>query len=416
MLKEIPDLSAYPNVERLVNSVDGLDKMKIDGKLYALPLVKNPSDPEIAYSEFTYIYRKDWARRLATDNPALYGHLYKEDDIYTYSEFLELLYAFKENDMAGNNKTIPLADVEWSFPSVLNYYKKAPFNYVLNDANDAFVWNHTTTQMTAGVNAAKTLAEDGIYWADQYSAKEGSALTKFKSGVVGAYFENITLSNYSSIRKEFKANNPNIDVNEGTALMHLKRDDGKFVYEGAYNWWSVTMFSSTISDEAMHKTLEILDWLYSEEGTMFATYGFIDRDYTIAENGDITVLWEKKTNGDYATKKIGARYLRYIMSLNNDILFDDPTLDKRTRDAYVNWTTQVNENITNGQVYIMPLYEDMNWLSATNKNLYASLDKEAQAAMISYIFGKGGWNEFNQTAQSKYVEVLREINSAAFGQ
>lgn len=412
MLKEIPSLDNYPNVKRLVESVNGLDKMKIDGKLYALPLVKNPTNLDVEYSEFTYIYRKDWAKRLATENPSKYGHLYKEDDVYTYSEFKELLYAFKENDMAGNNKTIPLADVEWSFPSVLNYYKKAPFNYVLNDTSDSFIWNHTTPEMTSGVNDAKKLAEDGIYWADQYSAKEGSALTKFKSGVVGAYFENITLSNYSTIRKEFKANNPNIDVNEGTALMHLKKDDGKFVYEGAYNWWSVTMFSSDMSDEAMHKLLEILDWLYSEEGTMFATYGFKDRDYTVDENGKVTVLWEKKSNGEYANKKIGARYLRYIMSLNNDILFDDPTLDKKTKEAYVDWKNHVDENIENNNVYIMPLYEDMNWLSATNKNMYASLDKEAQAAMISFIFGKGGWTEFNQTAQSKYSEVLKEINAA----
>jgi len=414
MLREIPDLTNYPNLNRMLNDAYGLDYLKVNGKLYALPLLKNPTNPDVEFNEFTYIYRKDWAKKLATQNPTLYGHLYKEDDVYTYAEFEELLYAFKTNDMAGNNKTIPLADVEWSFPSVLNFYKKAPYNYVLNDAETAYVWNYTTPEVTSGLDKAKKYAEDGIYWADQYSAKEGSALSKFKSGVVGAYFENVTISNYSTIRKEFKLNNPNVDIDEGTALMKLKRADGKFVYEGAYNWWSTTMFSSYISDKEMNKLLEILDWLYSEEGTLFATYGFEGDDYTVNEDGSINILWEKKSNGEYASKKIGAKFLRYIMSLNNDLLLDDPTLDAKTLNAYTSWNQFVKDKIAEGQVYLMPLYEEMNWLSATNKNMYASLDKEAIAAMTSYIFGKGGWNEFNQNNASKYNSVLNEINNALF--
>lgn len=414
MLKEIPNLDNYPNLKRMMDDVYGLDYLKVNGKLYALPLLKNPTNPEFEFNEFTYIYRKDWAKKLATENPNLYGHLYKEDDVYTFEEFEELLYAFKQNDLAGNNKTIPLADVEWSFPSVLNFYKKAPYNYVLNDAGTQFVWNYTTSEVTAGLEKSKKLAEDGIYWADQYSSKEGSALNKFKSGVVGAYFENVTISNYSTIRKEFKLNNPNVDIDEGTALMKLKRADGKFVYEGAYNWWSTTMFSSYTTDKEMNKLLEILDWLYSKEGTLFATYGFEGEDYTINEDGSIKVLWGKKTNGEYANKKIGAKFLRYIMSLNNDVLLDDPTLDSKTLQTFQSWNEFVKEKIKTDEVYLTPLYEDMNWLSATNKNMYASLDKEAVAAMTSYIFGKGGWTEFNQNNAYKYNAVLDEINKTLF--
>lgn len=412
-LRALPDdLSAYPNVARLVSEATAIEQMKIGGKLYCLPLVRNPQDTDTVYSEFTYVYRKDWAKRLAAKNPTKYGDLYKADDVYTYAEFERLLNAFKDEDMAGNGKTVPLADVEWSFPSVANYFKDAPHAYVLNAQTGKYEWNFATPAFTAGLEKAKKYVEDGIYWADQYAAKEGDAMTRYKSGVVGCYFDNCTLTNYSELRKSFAAANPSVDLDEGTALMRLKRDDGKFVYEEANNWWSATLFSADITDAQLNKFLEIMNWLLSDEGTMFSTYGFEDSDYAVKDDGSIELFWSKKTNGAYAPKVIGARYLRFAASLGYDVIARDPLIDDATKAAHTAWEADIDKQFAANSVKLLPLYPEMNWLSLPNKNANAGLFNEAQAAMTRYAFGDGGWDTFNQNNASKYTAVVDEVNTA----
>ena len=409
-LKALPDLSAYPNIKRCVEACTAVENMKINGKLYGIPLIKNPQDTGLNFNEFTYIYRKDWVKKLVQIDSARYSHLLKDDNVFTYDEFEEMLYAFKENDLAGNNKTVALADVEWSYPSVANYFIDAPYSYVYDDAQNKYVWNYTTQKFTDGLNKAKKYVTDGVYWQDQYSSKEGGALTKFKSGVVGCYFENVILTNYDSIRKEFKANNPTADVDDACSLMHLKRADGKFVYEGGYNWYSVTLFSADTSDVKMKKMLEIMDWLLGEEGTKLATYGLKDVDYTENDDGTINLLWTKKTNGEYAKKKIGAQYLRYTASIGYDIAQNNPLIGDKTKEAYNKWNGDVRKFIEDGDAYVMPLYLDMNWKTSKNKDNYAGLRNEAKSAMVEYTFGKGGWDEFNKQSKEKYESVLSEIN------
>lgn len=412
-LRAIPDdMSAYPNIKKVLDSATAIDKMKVDGKLYCIPLMYDINKPDMGYSSFTYVYRKDWAKALAEKNPSEYGDLYKEDDVYTFSEFERLLAAFDKEDMAGNNKTIPLADVEWAFPSVINYFKDAPHAYVLNEQTGKFEWNYTTANFTQGLEKAKSFVDKGYYWADSYAANEGDAMNKYKSGVVGCYFDNFTLTNYSELRKSFSSSNPSVDLDEGTALMRLKRDDGKFVYEEANNWWSATLFSADISDVQMNKYFEIMDWLLSEEGTMFATYGFEGTDYTVKEDGSIELHWSKKADGEYASKLIGAKYLRYSICLNQDITSNDPLIDDGTKAAHAAWIADIEKQIEDNQVKLLPLYSDMNWLSLPNKNANANLVNLASDAIIKYVFGDGGWSEFNESNRSKYEAVVNEINAA----
>lgn len=410
-LKALPDLSKYPNLKKCVDACTGIEKMKIDGKLYGIPLVKNPNDLSINFNEFTYIYRKDWVKKLVEIDSDKYSRLLKDDDVYTFSEFEELLYAFKEHaSELGGSKTIPLADVEWAYPSVLSYYVKALGSYVYDGEAKKYVWNYTTDEYTEGLNKAKQYVSDEIYWQDQYSAKGNGALTKFKSGVVGCYYENVVLTNYESIRKDFKKNNPTVDVDDACALMHLKRNDGKVVYEGGYNWYSVTLFSADASDEQVEKMLEIMDWLLSEGGTKFATYGIKDVDYTEKEDGTIELLWSKKGDGEYANKKIDAQYLRYTASIGYDIVENSPLVSQASKDAYKKWNTKAKEFVANGEAYVMPLYLDMSWQTTENKVNYAGLRNEAVAAVVEYTFNKGGWDEFNNKSKVKYEAVLKEIN------
>ena len=58
------------------------------------------------------------------------------------------------------------------------------------------------------------------------------------------------------------------------------------------------------------------------------------------------------------------------------------------------------------------MYTDMNWLSLPNKNANANLVNLAGDAVIQYVFGDGGWNEFNENNREKYEAVVNEVNAA----
>ena len=145
---------------------------------------------------------------------------------------------------------------------------------------------------------------------------------------------------------------------------------------------------------------------------MYATNGKEGNHYTVKEDGSIELHWSKTADGEYANKLIGAKYLRYSICLNQDITSNDPLIDDGTKAAHAAWIADIEKQIEDNQVKLLPLYSDMNWLSLPNKNANANLVNLASDAIIKYVFGDGGWSEFNESNRSKYEAVVNEINTA----
>ena len=116
MAKPLPDdMSKWPNVKKVIDNATNIDALKIDGKLYGIPIAKNTTDYSTSFSPFTYIYRRDWAKKWG---------VYQENDEYTWEQFETLLETFKDKMSDG---LYPIADVEWGYPSVcsLTFFLKA---------------------------------------------------------------------------------------------------------------------------------------------------------------------------------------------------------------------------------------------------------------------------------------------------
>ena len=65
IIKALPDdLSKWPNVKSLINNTSNIEFLKIDGKLYGIPLAYNKNDPSKDFTSFTYVYRRDWLRQV----------------------------------------------------------------------------------------------------------------------------------------------------------------------------------------------------------------------------------------------------------------------------------------------------------------------------------------------------------------
>lgn len=413
VLKPLPeDMSKWPNLQKVINSISSIEHLKIDGKLYCLPIIKNPVDTEDAYSPFTYVYRRDWAKELG---------VYQENDIYTWEQFETLLNAFYTAKCQSGD-FYALVDVEWGFPSVTNFYKTAPHCFAV-DSNGNYVNNYTTAEYQQGLAKAKEYIANNIYGYDQYNAKAGDPAERYYAGRVGVFYENLSLSNYTTLRKKLAANpayNTLEKLDDATAIMKVMSPDGMYCLEGNENWFSATMFNADISDEKMEKVLDILEWTLSEEGTMMATYGFEDYDYIKNADGTVTLTeagWEKDpTTGKYIEKLNGAKFLRYLVTLGYDINANDPLVDKHALQIINDWYAFMDEQNAAGKLRILEEDPAVKWLSTPKKDDNSGqLLSGANTLVVQYTYGKSSLttidaylNAFNTKA---WNETLAEINS-----
>ncbi|MBP5177269.1 MAG: extracellular solute-binding protein, partial [Clostridia bacterium] len=331
VIKPLPDdLSRWPNIKSMIDKTSNIDALKTDGKLYCIPIAKNIKSKEAPFSPFTYVYRRDWAKQLG---------VYQEDDIYTFEQFKTLLSAF--NAAYSASEISALADVEWGFPSVVNLFKTEPHCFAVSGGQA--VASYTTDKYIEGLEFAKQLVEGGVYYGDQFSANDGDVSKRYYGGRVGVFYENLSLSNYTTLRKKMWERSE-IDTKEklddATAIMKVMAPDGKYALEGTDNWFSATFFSGGISDAKQEKLLDIMDWLLSDEGTLMAVYGIEGYDYV--KSGDKITLteagWEKDQEGKYIEKYNGAKYLRYMCTLGYDTYASDPLVDKDCYDILTDWS------------------------------------------------------------------------------
>ncbi len=408
VLKPLPsNMSKWPNIKSLLDNTTNINALTLDGKLYGIPISYDISKPEKDFSAFTYVYRRDWAKELG---------VYKENDIYSWDEFNAVVQAFDQK-WKGNDKYYAMADVEWGFPSVTNFFKDVPHCYD-KDSSGKVINGYTSPHYLEGLEVAKDFQEKKYYGYEQFSSNEGGAYDQYKGGKCGIYYENLSLSNYSKLRKDFKKNNKAVDLDDGTAIMKVKGPDGKFALEGTDNWFSITLFNYDISDNKQEKVLDIIDWLLSEEGTRLAVYGIEGYDYQM-DGGEIKLLesgWEKDENGQYIDKENGAKFLRYMACLGNDYRGFDPVTDTKAYQVINSWQEEMLQAKAGGNLRIVKESDDVKWLSTPLKNENTSdLINKANTFVMQYCYKKEGLESIDKYVAKmaddyKWKSTLAEIN------
>ena len=409
--KALPtDMSKWPNLKKLIDGTSNINNLYIDGKLYCLPIIKNVNAAATPFSPFTYVYRRDWAKEL---------NVYQENDVYTWEQFLKLLDAFYLNKCQTGD-IAAIADVEWGYPSVINFYKNAPHCFVVE--NDKVVANYSTESFLEGLDTAKnwTSGTKKYYGYDQYAANDGDVAKQFYAGRVGVFYENLSLANYTALRKSVSERSEIVtaeQLDDATAIMKVMGPDGKYALEGTENWFSATFFSADISDDKLHKILDIMEWLLTPEGTMMALYGIEGYDYTKSADGKITLLedgWEKDMNGQYIDKLNGAKYLRYMATLGYDTNKDDPLVDKKALSILDNWTAFMNEQLAANKLRVLEEDGRVKWLSTPTKSSKAgTLLDSANTAVTQYTYGKIDKDSYlSKFTNATWKTVLDEINAA----
>ena len=406
IIKPLPtNLDKWPNIKYLIEHTSNIEHLKIDGLLYGIPVAKDTTDYSTNFSPFTYIYRRDWAKQ--------YG-VYQENDEYTWEQFENLLSTFaSELDGSGS---YALGDAEWGFPSIVNFYKTTSGCYA-QDTNGQYVNNFTTSAYITGLNKAKTFLNNGWYYPDQHMASSGDLNTKYCANKIGVLFENLTYSNYATIQNRLKKANPfnqNFNVDDATAIMKIKGEDGKYALEGAENWFSMTLFCNEISDSKLEKILDIFDWLLSEEGTRMSVFGLEGYDYEMVDGEPVLVEenWPKDNKGNYVTRTNGARNLRYAVSLGYDLNKYDPLTDHHAANYLHNWDQEMKTALASGQLRVVAANPEVAWLSTERKSLYTGyLLNESLISTLKYVYGQYNYAQYSSAFNNSYwAMVLAEIN------
>ena len=417
VIKALPDdLSKWPHVKNIIEKASNIERLKINGHIYGLPLIYNQNDTTKDFSSFTYVYRRDWLRDIDPN-------LVHEDDVYTWEEFLNIIDKFGElpEVVAGNDCAI--GDVSWGFPSLTNFYKDSPHCYSV-DGEGRVVNAFTTEGYKSGLVKTRELVGAGKYFDQVTNSQNTHAYDQFKGGHMGIYYENLSLSNYSTLRKDIKKNNSGTTeakLNDRTAIMRVKGPDGKFHLEGSENWFSMTFFNADISDAKQEKILDILEYLLGEEGTNLAIYGKLNQDYFIDENGDVELIpdsWTKKIEtGEYATKINGAKYLREMITLNNDTTEFDPFTDQSSYEIVKKWQNDMKAAREAGQLVTFQEPAYIKWLSTNLKDSNTSkLIKEGNDFAMNFCYGVAGFGSIDayvgQFNTAKWSETIAEVNRA----
>ena len=412
VIKPLPnDLTRWPFIKEMIENTSNIDALKLNGKLYGIPIAKNTSDYSTSFSPFTYIYRRDWAKQLG---------VYQDNDEYTWEQFQELLEAFK-NYLAPYNK-YALADIEWGYPSIPNFYKQVPHCFA-QDATGKYVNNYTTDEYCAGLEEARRFRDNGWYHPDQNSASDGAMNTKYYSNQVGVLYENLSYSNFWDLKDQLKKTNvdtPNFNINDAMAIMKIKGADDKYALEGTDNWFSMTFFDDRISQKKQDLILDVINWLLSPEGTRFSVLGFENYDYRMVDGvpEPIDDAWPKDPEtGEYAEKKNGGRYLRYLASLGYDTYTYDPLTDKEIINYLNDWESQMKTAYTNGELKILKETSEVMWLTTPKKAKNSGLLRStALLDAMKFIYRTSGYatiEDFKNKFKTKtWTDVLDEINKA----
>ena len=420
MLKALPDdMSKWPNLQSMLNNISNIDALKIDGKLYGIPIANDIKNPQKDFSNFTYVYRRDWAKQIDEMNAGKSGYIpvYKENDVYTWDEFLRLCDALNTNikTLSGMSQASVLVDEQWGFPSVTNFYKDAPHCYAKDDSGKAIA-NFAGEKYLAGLEVAKDLVSNKkIYSQDQFNFADNKANQLYLGGQAAILYDNYSLANYIKLRKLFKASQKSVNLDDGTAFLKIKGPDGKFALEGTENWFSMTMFNADISDKKLEKILDILDYLLTEEGTRLAIYGKEGYDYSIVD-GQVVLSemgWEKdQMTGQYANKTNGAKYLRYMVTLGNDTKAFDPFTEQDAFNLLNAWQEEMKAAKNAGNLRVVKEPADIAWMSTPSKNdKTEGLLNDANTAVLKYCFDKISLDAYKSSFEdNNWKKVLQEIN------
>jgi putative aldouronate transport system substrate-binding protein len=344
-----PYLKDYPNLSKLNPQI--LANTEVDGKIYTLYQERQPARSGL-------IYRKDWTDKLGLQAPKT------TDDIYN------LLKKFKEADLAGGGKTIPLADrndlTYGSFKTIAMMFG-TPNNW--GEVDGKLVPDFMTKGYMDTLNFYKKLHSEALINQDFPVTSKTDQQNMMYTGRSGLYIG--TMGDSKTMQEKTVAN-----VKE--AVFDVSNDlvgaDGKKVTWGLGGYGTVVLFpkSAIKNEQELKAILGVMDKFYGPEVANLLKFGVEGEHYTIQDGKVLS-----STDAKLIEKEVRP-YLNIALAETTNV-------------KPVVYTTAIAEkanNLSNEAVNFMVTDPAASLDSATYNEKGSRLQDGIKDATYQYILGK----------------------------
>lgn len=387
VIRALPDdLSAYPNVASAIDRETVKIYSPEDGKTYFTPRITG--DPEIQWAYNSLLVRQDWLDNLGLEMPE------------TLDEWITTMAAFTYDDPDGNgvDDTYGLigkgqVGSSWAgFGDMSGYWNKG----------DDGEWYLPIASENAFQNASfmRAMFKAGGLHPDfaLHSSQEQREI--FGSGKAGVLQRSAIPQHLIGTHKEFRELSGIETTTQFKEIITVATPPliNEYVrYTDPYDYWSEVYFNGSMSDEKMAKALELLDFLYSEEGIMLMNFGIEGVDYEmdgdnvvsllpIKEDGSRTQIEEKypiTASRDFAV------WRDYVQFKTPDIAPEYKEIGREVIESRRDWNDPFIDHELQVQVGKLDAVKDMtisfssDWRAfiadttdATNEELYEAMKAE----------------------------------------
>ncbi|MAG13421.1 MAG: hypothetical protein CMN78_02370 [Spirochaetales bacterium] len=404
VIREIPTFpdSKYPNLSAMWDKMpQAPDRYLVDGKLYAWPkyLAQNPVGN---WWPTGFLYRADWAKKLG---------MHKEQ--YTVGELMDLARAFSEKDPAGNGpgRTIGYGDdSQWSY--IVNAYNTYSSHFYRKDGK--FIWGAREPSTLEGIKAFKRLYDDGAYWPGFFAGKAGDINGLFHSGLIGIIQANYTSKNLGNMRISFEDANPDLVFADVVEYMDVVGLDGKRWTWEMTNIRSASIFHPNLSDEKLHRLMNIMDWCTTDEALNTLFFGVPGQDWEMRD-GKPVHLWPLNDKGVPQPPNYPSRMLITLGQLEESYTWIDPAMQGELMDMFMEHITRLGENDNfRATDPLLVTFAGENWLKHGRalywEEYYETIKRIIAGTTVDSI--EDAYSAWLKEAKPRADAVLAELNGA----
>ncbi|MDI9496864.1 MAG: hypothetical protein QM270_00040 [Bacillota bacterium] len=340
LLAPLPDdVSAWPHLKATFDDYMIDELMSRNGKVYGLGALRDDGSEDFVVP-ISINYRADWAEKVG---------LRKENDIYTWDEWINLIKTCIEKDPGGNGegKTYGWAAPQYYFPESFGIWLTCTYEWGFEEpmymvVDGEYQWYPALPEYIKGLKVAKQIFDEGIIWTDIVLDTNSSKYADlYTAGQMVAETGGFTIGGVRNRRDRMLATNPDIDrrLCFMPAKVSSPFDDSFFWQKQSPCYWGSSSFSAKTTESQRERILDVWDFLLSQEGIDFRNYGIPGEDFIRKDDGTVESLWEKNEAGGYIDPYQGMRgfYGRAILN-NMETNYDNPTIPLEDReDAWNAW-------------------------------------------------------------------------------
>ncbi len=311
VIRPLPsDLSAYPNIERVMNQPD-VNPLQVDGEFYMIPRLSYQSTETWKYDRALLI-RKDWLENLGLDIPV------------TYDQYKNVLRAFVEEDPDGNGvkDTIGLTHKQLA---MLNVFYLGTTPQLVNGAwlyeDGQWIPPFVASTVPKGIEQLRELYQEGLLDQDFGIMNTGDGQEKFAQGKTGILAQQASPYLIREVKDLWMKYDHDTEFKDAVAIISpWANEDGEQLSFVQTTFWSETYFNGDMSDVKMERTMMLFDYLLSEEWREIKGYGIEGVDYE-KEGDTYKVLLDTTEDGTYvplASKYPSLKILSQLGAWDND--------------------------------------------------------------------------------------------------